>query len=236
MTKQQVVTITFFRYERPSNMWWAFRQMGLVGPLLSAVKGLTFSKVLGSGAKDGFSVWPNFKVYGLLCCWETKELAKQFFDADPLYLDFKNHSTEQWTVYMQNTMAHGQWDGQNPFQKTAQQKDDRLVGVLTRATIKTKHLLHFWRFVPSVSESVQDMDGRLFSVGVGELPIVQQATFSFWKSSELMKAYAYKSKYHKEVVQKTRQLGWYKEELFARFAPYQSTGTWNGVSLLDAYL
>jgi inner membrane protein len=27
----------------------------------------------------------------------------------------------------------------------------------------------------------------------------------------------YKSKYHKEVVAKTRKLGWYKEEMFVRF-------------------
>ena len=117
--------------------------MGLVGSLLSAVKGLTFSKVLGSGAKDGFSIWPNFKVYGLLCVWETEELAKQFFDADPLYLDFKNYSAEQCSAYMRSIKAHGQWDGQNPFQKIAQQKDDRLFGVLIQATIKTNHLLHF---------------------------------------------------------------------------------------------
>jgi hypothetical protein len=43
-----------------------------------------------------------------------------------------------------------------------------------------------------------------------------------------MKAYAYRSRYHSEVVKKTRELGWYKEELFARFLPFDSAGTWHG--------
>lgn len=51
-----------------------------------------------------------------------------------------------------------------------------------------------------------------------------------------MMQYAYTSQYHKEVVQKTRELGWYKEELFARFVPYKSEGSWEGENILSAYL
>jgi len=40
--------------------------------------------------------------------------------------------------------------------------------------------------------------------------------------------YAYKNPKHKEVVQLTRKLNWYKEELFARFVPFKMQGTWNG--------
>ena len=61
------------------------------------------------------------------------------------------------------------------------------------------------------------------------MPLVQQATFSLWESSALMKAYAYQSEFHREVVQKTRQLGWYKEELFARFKPTKCYGTWEEI-------
>jgi hypothetical protein len=43
--------------------------------------------------------------------------------------------------------------------------------------------------------------------------------------------YAYKMKKHKEVVRLTRKLKWYKEELFARFIPYQFVGQWNGKML-----
>ena len=76
------------------------------------------------------------------------------------------------------------------------------------------------------------MEGRIFSIGIGELPIIQQATFSLWQDAKKMMDYAYKSQFHSEVVQKTRALGWYSEELFARFSPYKESGTWEGKQIL----
>lgn len=236
MISNQIVTITFFRFEDRKQRWWGFRQMGLSPNLLQNIPGLQFAKVLGSGGGNGFSVLPNWGTYGLLGVWDDESAAKQFFTAHELYTDYVNNSSEQWTVFMRTVMAHGKWEGSEPFQVNTTFDENQLVGVITRATIYAKHLWRFWRFVPSVSRSVADKKGLLFSVGIGELPIIQQATFSLWENSHLMKAYAYQSKYHKEVVKRTRELGWYKEELFARFQPYASEGTWRGEKPLEKYL
>jgi hypothetical protein len=56
------------------------------------------------------------------------------------------------------------------------------------------------------------------------------ATFSLWKDFESVKQFAYKSKQHKEAI-KTREYEWYSEELFSRFQPYKSSGTWEGKDL-----
>jgi len=236
MSKTQIVTITFFRYEGFKNKWWGFTQMGAAGAHLEKVEGLNFVKMFGSGADNGFSVYPNFGVYGLLSVWKNETTAHDFFDSHSLFQEFKNRCKEYWTIFMNTNMVHGSWDAKEPFQVNSTFDKTALVGVITRATIKTKHLFRFWKFVPRVSRSVDNKKGRLFSVGIGELPIVQQATFSLWENSELMMEYAYKSKYHKEVVEKTRSLGWYKEELFARFSPYKTEGTWEGGNPLDSYL
>ena len=48
--------------------------------------------------------------------------------------------------------------------------------------------------------------------------------------------YAYQNQKHSEVVKKTRELGWYKEELFSRFIPYRSEGSWYGADPLKDHL
>ena len=223
---EPVTTISFFRYKSVANQWWGFKQMGLAGDLLKEVPGLRFHKMLGSGAGNGFSIWPNFGVYGLLGVWDSEHAAERFFKQHDLFADFKERCEGWWTVYMEAAKAHGKWEGEMPFPITTTYDPEKPVAVITRATIHTHHLWRFWRFVPAVSRSMEDKEGLLFSVGIGELPLVQQATFSLWQNSELMMAYAYRSKHHKEVVRRTRELGWYKEELFCRFHPYRTEGDW----------
>lgn len=236
MNEEQVVTISFARYRGWGNRWWAFKQMGLAAELFQEVPGLQFVKMLGSGGGNGFSIWPNWGVYGLLSVWDNETAARQFLATHPTITGIRKTAEEVWTVFMRTFMAHGAWDKVAPFGINAPKEEDAPVGVITRATIYTKHLWRFWRFVPKVSRSVGNREGLLFSVGIGELPLVQQATFSLWENSHVMKAYAYQSEYHREVVKRTRELGWYEEELFARFKPYATQGSWYGKDPLGAYL
>jgi hypothetical protein len=43
-----------------------------------------------------------------------------------------------------------------------------------------------------------------------------------------MQAFAYKTVAHREAMRRTRAENWYREELFARFVPVASEGTWEG--------
>lgn len=235
MAPNQIVTFSCFRYEGISNKWWAFRQMGLAPKQLEPVQGLSFFKLLGSGGKKGFSILPNFNVYGMLAIWDNEKMADNFFKGHNLFQEFLEKTTSIWTVFMHTAKAHGKWDGHSPFLKVRDYDRSELTAVMTRATIHTKQLWRFWRYVPPVSKSIDNFPGCLFSIGVGELPLVQQATFSLWESGEAMESYAYKSAYHKDVVKQTRKLGWYKEELFARFHPYRLEGDWQNKLPLTNY-
>ena len=201
-------------------------QLGLIQ--LKNVSGLSFYKILGSGAKNGFSAIPNFGTYVLLCVWESENQAETFFAENIFFNEYQERSCELMTVYMHSAEVHGTWDERQPFQKNAELAMDKPIIVLTRARIRFRKLLSFWSRVGSVSQSLENYEGLILSIGVGEWPLIQQATLSIWKTQKEMMDYAYKNPKHREVVMLTRKLNWYKEEMFARFVPYKFTGVWEG--------
>jgi hypothetical protein len=224
----QIITCTFFKVSGFSNKWWAFTQMQLGFKALKGIKGLSFFKLMGSGANNGFSSIPNFGTYVLLCVWDSEQIAQDFFLNHSFFKNYKSRSKENFTVHMNSSEVHGKWDGEQPFLKNADLAADMPVMVLTRARIRFMKLWSFWTKVGKVSQSLEQYKGNVLSIGVGEWPLIQQATLSIWRTQSEMLDYAYKNQKHKEVVMMTRKLNWYSEEMFARFVPFKFEGFWNG--------
>ncbi|MCB0635352.1 MAG: hypothetical protein KDC54_01980, partial [Lewinella sp.] len=219
---QEIVTMSLLRYDSFSARWWAFVQMGWGPGRFRSVPGLRHVRMLGSGAGNGFSIWPNFGVYGWLGVWEDEAAARRFFAENDWWRSAGRCVSERYTVFLRTCQVHGQWNGVTPFTPTVPFEKSAMVAVITRATIRPRHIPFFWRQVPRVSASVKDRPGELLSVGVGEWPLFMQATFSLWTSAQAMMDYAYQSQFHRDIIRQTRERGWYKEELFARFAPFAS--------------
>jgi heme-degrading monooxygenase HmoA len=213
----QQVVLSFFSYSK--NKFWAFTQMQRAIPQLHQQQGIQFFNTLGTGAGKGFSLWPDFSTYGLLTIWESEAAATAFLTESPLMQAYNKMSHSQKHFSLHTLQSHGLWGKSNPF--VAEKRallDDEKIGIITRATLRPRRLLEFWRAVPAASKAIQNAKGVLWYKGVGEWPLVQQATFSLWNSLEEVKDFAYKSSHHAAIVKKTRKRNWYKEDLFARFA------------------
>jgi hypothetical protein len=230
-----LTTLTLFTLQ-PGHRRWGLAQMGASPPVLRRVAGLRFFQLLGSGAANGFGLWPNLQRYGLLAVWDSAATAEAFFGQHPLWVEYRRRSQEIWRVDLAPLKAHGLWNGQNPFDYAAPAPappDLAPVAVLTRAAIRWPKTPRFWRFVAPTSAALAQAAGVRMAIGLGELPVVRQATFSVWETAQAMQQYAYRDERHREVIQLTRRENWYAEELFARFAVLGSAGTMDGRNPLD---
>lgn len=185
---------------------------------LQNVDGLNFYKLLGSGKGDGFNPYPDWGTYALLTIWDSVEAAETFIENNSLIAHYQRMAISLTHYFMQPIRSHGLWSGVNPFEgdEVKPNPSDNIC-ILTRATIKWSKLRTFWKYVPTSKLPLTNNPDLLYTKGVGEVPLVQMATFSIWNNLEAVKQFAYKSKEHATAVRMTRELKWYKEELFARF-------------------
>ena len=219
----QTTLISFFKYSGFKDKWHALGRMGRPPISLDEAKGLSFFKPLGTGSGNGFSIKPDFSTFGFVAVFDSEEIAKQFINSSSVK-EYTKTAKGFSHLLMHTIKSHGEWSKQNPFEASVEFDKTKPLAVITRATIKPKLAHKFWRYVPSVSKSMNDYDELIFSKGIGEFPLLMQATYSLWSNAEAMMNYAYQNPKHAEMVKKTRELGWYSEELFARFQPFYQEG------------
>jgi heme-degrading monooxygenase HmoA len=230
-----IVSLTIVRY-RKAFVPFALFAMAIHRLPMMLQQGCSFWKLLGSGRNGTFNLQPDWQQWGLLAVWDDRDAYEHFAKTSFVSKWWRILGTESWTILCRPMQSHGQWDGKEPFGKANKVIAGGPIAVLTRATIKMSRLKHFWSHVDEVANLMVDAPGYITSIGVGEAPVYRQATFSIWENMEQMKAFAYGSKEHAEVIKKTRSEGWYSEELFARFRILESIGTLNGKNPLEGLI
>jgi len=229
-----IVSLTIIRYSK----WFiplALMAMALHRLFMWLQKGCTFWKLLGSGHNGTFDLQPDWQQWGLLAVWENREAFDKFYANSFVAWWWKILANESWTILCQPLQSHGKWDGKQPFGNPDIQNYTGPVAVLTRATIRISKLKNFWSNVDEVANLMTDAKGFITSFGIGEAPVYRQSTFSIWESIDDVKAFAYQSREHAEVIKKTRSENWYSEELFARFRLIDSFGTIKGKDPLNNF-
>ncbi|WP_245869534.1 spheroidene monooxygenase [Actinomadura meyerae] len=206
------------------------RYMAFDRPLLRRTRGLPFWRLLGTGRGRSMSLGADLRRWALFAVWDGESALEEFLAASPVAARWREEAEESWHVRLAPLGSRGRWGGRDPFAAAPPARRPRAgpVAVLTRASIRPSRLVAFYRSVSGVDAELRRRDGCLASIGVGEWPLARQATFSLWRDEAAMTRFAYRTDAHRSVIDRVRGEGWYAEELFARFTPYASEGTWDG--------
>ncbi|MEM7670373.1 MAG: spheroidene monooxygenase, partial [Pseudomonadota bacterium] len=148
---------------------------------------------------------------------------------------YKKHSAEACTIYLSSVSSRGEWDSRAPFTVHTSSQPRAPIAVLTRSTLQLSALGGFWSHVSGIEDTIRDESRGplLFKIGLGEVPWLQQVTFSIWRSEKEMIQFAYHSEHHRKAIRNVRERNWFREELYARFAVTAADGAWEGRALTE---
>ena len=234
-----ICTLTTVRY--PKWMGWAgFISMAIFRFPLWLNRDIRFWKLMGCGKNGTFDKTPDWRQWSVLTVWglelgvwssnNNKTTPNPKLQTPNFLLSWwKFFGCEIWTLVLEPIEGHGTWDGKACFGPLPKQSDyEGMIGILTRATIRFGKLSSFWKQVDSVANQMAGAEGFITSLGIGEVPLIKQATFSIWESKAHMKQFAYQMQEHAAVIRQTRKENWYSEDMFVRFRIISSNGTIRG--------
>jgi len=224
------VTLTLFRFGSLARRLWILTQMATARPEMARMPDALFWKLCGSGTGEGFTPRPNWSVWAILVAWPDLATARDRVADAPVYRRWRDRAVEDWTIYLSPASVRGQWSGQQPFAGTG--SADGPLAVLTRATLRPRAALQFWNRVPDISGAIGDDPDVAFKIGIGEVPLMHQVTFSVWPDAAAMSRFARADGPHARAIRAVREGGWFREELYARFRILGTTGMWGGADPL----
>lgn len=187
---------------------------------------ILFYKLIGTGTGETFTPRDaDPTLWGLIVTIDEEALSS--FDESQIVKAWRKIAILEARYTAQAISAHGHWSRVEPFlvdSELAKSWDGKVLAI-TRARIKWRKNLRFWRAVPPVITSLQDSPGVESAIGIGEAPIGLQGTMSIWSSSSAIRDFAYKGAAHSAAIRETHSHQWYSEELFARFALLEVRGS-----------
>lgn len=189
--------------------------------------GLQFLRVLGTGKGSSTAPSTEYGRTALFCVFSDEQSA----DAHIARVGSRRGLAESWHVKLRGAGGHGSWQGEQiprMMHDGGTQPALGPVAFITRANIRARSWRAFSRDAAVIDKELHQSDGLLAVVGVGEAPILRLGTFSVWRDIAAMNDFAQRQPEHDRVVARTRTERWYGEEMFARFTPYGSTGSWDG--------
>lgn len=205
----------------------AIARLGLDRPRLARVPGLHFWRLLGTGRGAATGPGADLRRTALFAVWDDVADLDRFV-ADHSIPRRWDRAAESWHVRLRGLGGHGRWRGVDPLDRIEPGDRSGPIAIITRADVRLGVTREFGRAGRAVDRELATAPGLIDVVGIGEAPIGRQATFSLWESVRAARDFAYSMPVHRQVIDDTRSGRWYTEEMFARFEPFDSAGTWDG--------
>ena len=205
---------------------WGLYQLAFGRFFMRKIPGLNFFKLLGSGSNGGFGLKPGLNRQGLFCCFESEKFARNFLKNSMVVKRYKKAAKEFFSVELKSYSSRGAWSN-NTIKVSASEPTFGTIASLTRASIKITKAKKFWSLAPDSEISLHSYEGCLLSAGLGEAPILRQATFSIWSDPDSLNSYA-RTGAHSKAIKMANQEKFFSESMFVRFKPFNAKGVWQG--------
>jgi len=226
------VAVMLLAQMAPGSRLWGGMRLVLGRFAMRGVAGLRFFKILGSGHDGGFGLRPSADRLGLFTVFADAAAAEAFLAASPVAQAWRAHARETAWLALAPYSSRGSWAGR-ALATSIEPPSAGPIAVLTRASIRPRRAVAFWRRAPAAERSLQAAAGCLLATGLGEAPVLRQATFSVWQDTDSLQAYAQQGA-HLEAVRAAYGGGYFSESMFTRFALLSMGGVWQGRVLDEA--
>jgi spheroidene monooxygenase len=226
----------------PWALWRLMRGSGA----LRAQPGLRFAKVLGSGRGGGFGLMPGLAHQGLMAFFDDEEHARHYARQSTLLQAYGARAAQTLVLVLRVVSSRGSWGGHAAVAASARSdKTTALrsvsftssapgtthpnspIAVLTRASIRPSRAAAFWGHAAPTHRAIAQAQGCQLAVGLGEAPLLRQATFSLWDNTAAVDRYAHQGAHH-QASTRAWQHQWFSESMFTRFEPVLMVGHWKG--------
>lgn len=221
-----VTVVVLLAKLRPAHWAWGWNHIAFSRWLPKRAPGLRFLKTLGSGRGGGFGLVPSPSHQGLFCVFDGDETASEFIACSPLIQRYRQSSDDCLLLTLRPSSSRGSWDGMT-IAGGPPIAPGLPLAALTRASIRPRAAAAFWRHAPPAQAGLQNAPGCELAIGLGEAPLLRQATFSLWRDAEAMDAYA-RAGAHQQAIRAAWQQQFFSESMFVRFAPLSVQGRWQG--------
>jgi hypothetical protein len=193
----------------------------------SGTPGLRYAEITTAAPLSGHLLpRPNLGRVGLIAGWDDEPAVEAFLAGHPL----AEQLAHGWHVRLQPTRVFGRWPQLPGLPATEEPMDDaEPAAVLTIGHLRLSQTLRFLR-ASAAAEGLAVRDPALLaSTGLARPPGLV-ATFSLWRSTSAMRAYAHgvPGPDHLAAIQAHAARPFHHESAFVRFRPYAATGKWDG--------